>query len=389
MKSEPSEKTTDSARRIAILGTSSSVMKAGWASHFLKIIPESWTVSNFSFGGSNAMFMPAQEIVNEISRNFDLCIIELPVNDQRYIDFGFFELDVFAATIAGLFNQFTQPSARCVPLVLSMSRRQVGPFPDGDDATLVTLDRLCGEFNFRTFDVSRHIRKACVETNRQYSDYYSDGLHLKPIVQRHAALALKRWLVECWPKKTEFSTVVAHLSPKFGVVRAGEFVSSSPLEERKTSLTAMDVVTLQRGENLEARVSGHVVGLMHWSDLFSEEVVVKAVDGDQKVVQKQLRKEWEWGIFFFSHFESPIETRTGVVVTSGKQADLPVERAINPSKVEGHQPARNQIGFVLYSDRDLAGTGRLILEQLEKSCRKGKVLFSQNFVNQLKVMTLD
>jgi len=378
----------EDVRRIAILGTSNSIMRQGWTGLFKSVIPKSWTTTNFSIGGSNALFMSGQEAAHEISRTHDLCIIELPINDQRYIDSGYLKPEHFVAAVAGLFKGLMAPGSRCVPLVLSMSQRKTGTLENGADETLAQLTRLCNAYGVPMFDVNDHIRKACAETTREYADFFADGLHLKPVVQRHVATALARMLTDAWPAMPQAQSDLLDLAPAFGVVPARDFVAPLAPEMRKTSLAAMDLACLEHGERMQVHLSGHVCGLMHWADARSEEVVITALDGAQASVQKLLRKEWNWGIFFFTHIFSPIETRKGIEIRSGKNPKLPVEAAINASKLPVEEPPRTEIAFVLYSDRSLDESGRAIAARIKDVPARSLSALDARLVRQLGIIAL-
>ncbi len=419
-------------KRIAILGTSNSVMLRGWARHFAAIAPKTWEVVNFSLGGNCALFMPAQQELNAIAENFDLCIIELFVNDQRYIDSGVFRDDYFAATLTGLLAQFSRaPGRRCVPLILSLPKQNSYTPPRLYDSCGATIARLCNALHIPMLDGGEILRAACEGGARKTEDLFSDGLHLNPAVQRHVSSAMVRRLSANWPDMPPDSSPLYDLAPVFAAVGVSGFRTDGTIATRATSLANWPVAQLAPGQIAMIDCPPHILksrsayccGFLHWADAFADRVTLEpgtsalpalrrfqirsrtiAISVASRVlrrlgirkriapphlVQKLLRKVWPGGIFFFTHLQMPMRVETGVIVRSGADPWLPTERSINSPTTPGSTPVINELAYMLFCDRDPDCAGaeirRLIADQ-PLTCRAG---FDATLARQIQTIPLD
>ena len=424
-------------KRIAILGTSNSIMRGGWAKHFATIAPKTWDVVNFSLGGNCALFMPAQQELNAIAENFDLCIIELFVNDQRYIDSGVFRDDYFAATLAGLLAQFNRaPGRRCVPLILSLPKQNSYTPPKLFDSCGATVARLCNALQIPMLDGGEIVRAACEGAPRETEELFSDGLHLKPAVQRHISATLLRRLSADWPEMPPSRSPIYDVAPVFAAVAVDEFETDATIATRETSLAKWQVAKLAEGQIavikcppqiLKSR-SAYCCGFLHWADPFADRITLEptidtrpslrksliriktgALSLTHRVlrrlriirhinlpaqknpvpVQKQLRKIWPGGLFFFTHLITPMRVETGVTVRSGADPWLTTEPSINGSTTPGNEPVVNELVYIVFCDRnpDIVGAeiSRMISDQ-PVTCSAG---FDATLARQLRVIPLD
>lgn len=389
---------SDRKKRIAILGTSNSIMRDGWAAHFIASAPKDWEVTNFSLGGNCSLFMLGQQELNEIAANYDLCIIELFVNDQRYIDTAHFRDDYFAATLTGLLAQFARaPNQRCAPLVLSLPKRNSLAAPRYFDSCALTISRVCSYLGVATFDVGEILRAACTSTRRMPEDFFNDGLHLKPAAQRHISAALIRRLGETWPGMPSDANELFAFAPVFATVGAGEFTSEATTTMRETSLSKYPVIGLGEGETLRIaspeaiRRSGtpYFCGILHWANPYADLVRFQALGAKKSSVQKLLRKAWQIGIFFFTHLSQPMEVGEGIEIKSGGSRWRRTEPSINPASKPGAAPMRNEIAYAVFCDRNPDIAGAAIRQRVADLPVTNLAGFDAVLANQLRVIPLD
>ena len=373
-------------RKIAILGTSNSIMRAGWATFFSSHAPKDWEIENLSLGGNCALFMPGQSEAYSVPDSYDICIIELPINDQRYVDSGFFRGNYFAATLAGLFAKFSEPGSRCIPIVLSIPTRtdMAAPIYFGNCETI--LSRICAAFGVAVFDVGASIRAASFTTERKTDDFFSDKLHLLPSVQRHIASALLRRLKDGLERPTGAAGRMRDLAPKFRTVMSRDVVPKERLSHRRTSISGFDVIRLAAGESVAFPAHGHLCGILHWADKTAGEM--DFVSGKVAGVRKLLRKEWPGGIFFFTHLRHAMPCGSEIVFTSDSGKRLPLEPSINPSRETPSGPLANEIAYAVFCDRDPDQSGRELLESIAAAPDAGLRVFDPVLTNQLRVIPL-
>jgi hypothetical protein len=376
-------------KQIAILGTSNSIMRAGWLTFFSSIVPKTWEVKNLSLGGNCALFMPGQIDAYNISSEFDLCIIELPVNDQRYVDSGYFRLEYFAATLAGILAKLMQPGSRCIPIVLSLPKRSNMAAPSYFGSCEIVLNQICAAYGVEVFDVGASIRAASFSTARTTDDFFSDQLHLCPSVQRHIASALVRRLKAGVERQVITDHPVHALAPVFQTGLPKDILPEDKLVRRETSLAGLDVVRLQPGETLHVPGKGYFCGLLHWADQTTGHVDIAARSSQKPAIRKLLRKEWRGGIFFFTHLHKPMPCDAGIEITSESTVRLSIEPSINAAKVPATATPVNEIAYLVFCDRDPDLSGQDILKAVRSSSVAGMESFDPVLTNQLRVIPLE
>jgi hypothetical protein len=373
-------------KRIAILGTSNSIMRAGWASFFKTIAPKNWVIDNLSLGGNCAIFMPGQCDAYSVASNYDICIIELPINDQRYIDTGHFRNEYFAATIAGLLAKLTARDGKCIPVVLSLPKRSDMAAPSYFGSCETILSRVCAAFGVRLFDVGASIRAASFTTQRKTDDFFSDQLHLLPSVQRHVASAVLRLIDGGLGRPAGASDKFGALVPHFRTVMVSNIVPADRLSRRETSLSGFDVVRLEVGEELSIPARGFFCGILHWADQSVGEIQVSS--GGQRSVRKLLRKEWPGGIFFFTHLQHAMFCNDKILLSSESGKNCALEPSINSSRNSPEGTPINEIAYAVFCDEDPDQSGRDLLEAMVSEPSMGMMSFDPMLTNQLRVIPL-
>lgn len=380
---------TAGAMRVAAIGTSNTIMRAGWLPFLERLAPKGWSFDNLSVGGSCALFMPGMLELRAVARDYDLCLIELPVNDQRYLDVGFLSPEMFCAALAGIFAPFAEPGARCRPIVLSLPVRS-GFTPFGPaDRTHRLLSQMAAAYGVALLDIGECLRAACAASPRQATDFFSDGLHLKPAVQRHVAAALLRRISEAPIPVPRDRLALGALAPRFSATPARRLAGERPgpaVEERRTSLCAWDTLRLRTGEAIRVPGRGHCVGLLHWAEAESGEIVLRSAG---RASRKSLRKMWKMPIFFFTHLLAPLPVDGALELSVGPDPSIPEEPSINAAR-EGPAPDGGaEIAYLALADRDPRAAGAALLAAVRQLPERQPATVDERLVSQLPMIPLD
>lgn len=170
--------------KIAILGTSNSVFMTGYSAIY-KAIEYPHQVDNFSVGGSSNLYGVLANEIFDISKKYDVVILDFAVNDDEALNLGFEENEV-ASELLALFSIFKKSNCKIICLIFSR--------PEWNNSTYSRnlYLTLCNHLNISFLDVF-----SCLTDIKDNTEsVYRDSFHVSPDYSKHIAIALKAKRIE-------------------------------------------------------------------------------------------------------------------------------------------------------------------------------------------------
>lgn len=170
--------------RIAIIGTSNSLMASGYT-HGVAQSTKVTKIENFSMGGSISLLASVTTKGVDFSQ-FDVCLLDFAVNEPFFLLRGISTDDLYAyeRAIAGKLI-----AAGCLPVILILPRRRMG---GRRDIVREHHLRLARDLNLPYFDVTRYLDAFTAAKGIERPLIFKDGGHLA----RWFAIALGHQIAE-------------------------------------------------------------------------------------------------------------------------------------------------------------------------------------------------
>ena len=338
--------------RIAIVGTSNSVSKTGWLSTF-RSLAKGHEVVNLSLGAC-PMIQAAQTIIGKkVAEDFDLCILEMPVNDQRYMQARFLDEATFAAWTAEAFAAFT-PASRCKPLVLLLPHRSALGQPKRYYRATAVARQLLNARGIAFVDIERDLERARDIFGLDTEKVFMDWGHMIPEAQRIAGFAVHRAL----PFALAANSLI--LASAGLTVHPISQLTDLPRKRRMNSL--LDVQTVMLSGSLKVQLSGYLCGIQHWSDAATG---VLTIESNGRSRYKNLNKIWQ-DVLFLTDFQPAMPVESFVMSPGGAVADCEPSISASP-----HSPgATVEIAAIIMAKHEPKTIGEAILASVDRQAAR-------------------
>ncbi|MGZ8219207.1 hypothetical protein, partial [Methylomagnum sp.] len=155
--------------RIAIIGTSNSLMASGYT-YGLAQSTKVTRVENFSMGGSISLLASVTTRGVDFSK-FDVCLLDFAVNEALFV--GYISTDDMYAYERAIVGRLI--AAGCLPVILIIPRKQMG---GKRDLVREYHLRLAQELNLPYFDITSYLEKFTVTKGIERAVLFKDGGHL-------------------------------------------------------------------------------------------------------------------------------------------------------------------------------------------------------------------
>ncbi len=344
-----------SGKKLAIIGTSNSIMEAGYLPVLKSLMPDV-EVQNFSLGGASSMYGCYVLETESIVDDFDYAIIDFCIPDQQMERNKFLTLETIVSAFGAVLSKF-KPGGRCTPLVILYPIKHAY-----EDPRLVKvrdeLKRICQQFKIAVVDPLDLVAAA----NRQYgvdqASWFADWCHM----HKNHSQAFARLLADTLrslPAMT--SSKIADLLPKYSVT----YPDTLPKTEKGTRLMKADTFTLATGSELNIKLNGYLVGFLQWCNEDTGTLLIDAA-GQKYALPCRKEKRTLDNRFAFTNpptaikCSGPVRVRIGLdpaykwMRTFGNHADYPKDGT--------------EVGFggLVLTDRDPEEAGRKVINFLKR-----------------------
>lgn len=343
--------------KIAVTGTSNSVMTHGWVNQMRKL-PEvaGHEIVNMSIGAAPVHAAAYSIAANCVARDYDICFIESAINDQQMLHIGRLNYGVWAATFAGVLANFSAPDARCLPIVLIFPQRDLIRAKSHIETISGWTAALCEKFGVPYVDVYESLRQEAVVAPEAL---FKDWTHFVPAAAEAIAREMSAVVERAGSLPHGLSGRSEGRTPFFHALPATKLDGRNvQVERRSTSALGFDVAALSAGSRMMLKNVGYLAGILHWADAGSGVVNLKT---KQRHVSKLMRKEWN-NLFVMTHLGIPVRATPDIEVTTGMSSSAVNEYAFGQKPwmpIEGDNA--NIVGF-LTSEIDLMTFGRQLIK---------------------------
>lgn len=339
-------------KRLAIVGTSTSIMKDGYAPFLKDLLPDTEIV-NLSLGGAPSIYGCYVVEQEKIADEFDYAIIDFCINDQQLERNAFLTIENIVSAFGALISRFSSGS-RCKPLVLLLPQREA--FVDARLMKVRNLSKkICHQFGVKTIDVFDLLDHGHELFGLDRGTFFSDWTHM----HKNHAEAFAKLIVETLPtienaKKSDLKF------PTYSVVVPSGLESV----ERGTSHVSSTTFVLTREKAAPMRVDGYLCGFLHWQN---SDTGTFLLETSWEKLALPARKIAPWdNRFAFSNFATAVKCSGFVNLSVGTDPEFKTMRSFG---YQAHLPRDGSeigiCGFV-FAHEDPQAVGARVIDILNK-----------------------
>lgn len=233
--------------RIAVVGTSNSVMKRGYTLP-LKVSPQEICFANFSIGMSAGCMFPITATGVDFS-DFDFCILDFCVNEEIFVQFGMSIESIKDYVNAWSVHIYKQG---CVPIIMMLPRNSR---PSNISYVYEAYIDIARSLNIPYFDAIYKTEYLTAKNDINRNDLFKDDGHLK----EWFAIALGNELLSAlrnMHRSTSAGYDAIWEAPKFRRVSSSTVSSSIPTIRRANSLVTLEFKSVAHGNNISYDLDG-------------------------------------------------------------------------------------------------------------------------------------
>jgi hypothetical protein len=296
-------------RKVAVLGTSNSIMKAGWfplakadqQRHCLQY-------QNFSIGGCTSVLAAHAVYRFRLIRDYDLIAVDFCVNDMMAMQANHITMNHVLAYHASFIRDLILHDGLHKVLILLFPVRDTC----GTPAQRVQFDLLIALFDiygicYIDFDVV--VQDWATSHGRPLSDAFGDPYHFSPAIVQHVtdtiskALGAQSLIAPTIDEK-------AAVTPEISLSCLAMTPSVTP-QHIKTSQMGFPVQTLPEGMQFKLVGAAYLVAVFHWHHDNSSALVFHSDKTPRRFI---LRRAWH-NMFRCDALATAIEVMSGLNVT--------------------------------------------------------------------------
>jgi hypothetical protein len=313
--------------RITIIGTSNSVMTAGWTRAARAIWTKAGdTVVNLSLGGSSARHAAFLLHSDDDLWTSDRIVIDSAINDQMFATAHLAHADHAIASYAAILQRAWARGALNRLLILLFPMQMVG----GRIANAALIDRLAAMFTFygvAHFDLRGHLAQWTAADGLTVAQGHQDARHLAPAYQDrigrlvaghpHGALTLT-------PEQVAARAGLAQITD----IRLRKLTVQAdfavPTQTVGTRLQTHSVQCFSTGQTFHIKGAPFLVGAMIWTQDRAGAMVFGRGVGARRL---NLRRSFV-GIFLFDSFFRPVRLAPLTAVAVRNTWHVPLLRTL-------------------------------------------------------------
>jgi len=262
-------------KKVAIFGTSNSLMKFGWVDGLKSHLGKEWEIFNFSLGACSSIFIAYQIQENlDILKKFDLIIIEPIVNDISFYANKQVSFDLIRHAVESLCHDLRDVGIPVLYLLFPAQKRVAGI---ATDRVYNLHKNLAFGSGFCVIDLFSAIKNY----EPVFEDLFLDPGHIdirlayyigRMIAINHAAFFdINDKVISSKPQKYYFQYVtVKQLGCDF-------------IEEKSTELFSAEVGSRYLGWNYDIPKGFELAGISHWNDRDDCKVDLKSTSGSESL----------------------------------------------------------------------------------------------------------
>jgi hypothetical protein len=314
----------ESIRKVAVVGTSNSVMKAGWFPIAQMAGPEyGLKLTNFSLGGCPSIHAAHAMHRHSLARDYDVIVFDFCVNDLMTMNVDIITIEHVIAYHGALIRDLFLSGSLRKALIAMFPMRDTCGKPE-QRVLFDVLIRLFEKYGITYIDFDADVVRWAEQTQRPIADAFADWAHFSndfaPIVAQRISGTLQS--LDTTPLQAdehldlpEISMSCLSVSTNINRVRMG------------TSLVGFPVMTFNDGETFRLHGDRYLIGMLHWHHENSSALVFHGSTAKRRVV---LRRGWH-KMFRCDPVARAIEVLGGLDFTVGNDKTVHLDRQFGVS----------------------------------------------------------
>jgi len=263
-------------QKIAILGTSNSILKTGYVRH-LKIYDDIF-VKNFGIGDTDSIYGIYQLTqYKNILNDFDYCIIDYSMNEYLYRNKKFISTERILFYIICIISLFK--NKKCIPIFILLSPMTMDTLNDP------LYRKIFNFFNIRYIDFDR------IFSPLKRREIYENASHYVSEFQK--AIADKIYS-ECSAKDyspIDYSFIEKNPITLYTLHSNKVIFESTNIESivKETSLVSVETMKFSMNSSLSIKTNGYLIGCSFWNNNKGANVYFKF---NNKIIKKNFHLKW-------------------------------------------------------------------------------------------------
>lgn len=333
--------------KIAILGTSNSLLMNGYSAIY-KAIEYPHQVDNFSVGGAYNLYgLLANEVYN-ISKNYDVVILDFVINDNGYLHSGLDKNDV-ESDLLTLFSTFKRSNCKIICLIFCRSVWDNTAYARNLHLTI------CNQLNISFLDVF-----SCLSGIKdKVEPVYKDPSHISHIYSKYIAIALKAKRIEITSFAYKLRNFIIDYGIKrkisknnFFVVTAEEMFKNNShckIKVLGTSFVTHKTIENNSIDGIDLLIKdSYLIGMLGYLDKRTGWINFS----EKEKYNKLLSVSWPSG-FYFRHFKPYIYIYDTIKMSEGKRNDALLCKDEPFTYEFKYSYNRNKIAYLLFSKQKI------------------------------------
>lgn len=233
-----------SAKKVAIIGTSNSILREGWTEGFKQFYP---SVTNFSLGASPSLYAHYILHKHDILNKFDLVIIDFALNDSFFMQHDTIDSRFLLKSFDSLLNTLAN-QRHCAPIILNFVNKLM--FKHKTFSTYDLYNLLASAHGIPYFPVGDLIARTRLPLS--HPNFFLDDWHIARAIGRifgETLGATTKHALNLRESQNEHGSGQTDLA--FSTLSSGETKAvNTALSPKKTSLASYDAYDFNQDSRL-------------------------------------------------------------------------------------------------------------------------------------------
>lgn len=223
-----------SMKKVAIIGTSNSILKGGWVEGLSEFYP---VISNFSLGASPSLYAHYVLEKYNILQKYDILIIDFSLNDTFFIQYDTISPNFLLKSFESLLLVLSRQN-KCMPVLLNFINKTM--YREKIYSTYELYNKMASAYGIPHFPIGDLIARARLPVS--HPNFFLDDWHISRPVSNYIGKMLGESIKNCeliWGRQKKYQSIENEI--KFSLPNPEKIKAmNTKLSKKKTSLASYD-----------------------------------------------------------------------------------------------------------------------------------------------------
>lgn len=266
--------------KIALLGTSNSVLSSGYKTYLKK---SNYLIDSYGIGDVSTIYGIYQIITNDIVNKYDFCLIDYCINEFIFLQNNILTYERVYFYILGIISLFKEK--KCIPFFLLLSPKDI------DTKDNMLYRNICKKFNIFYIDIDKILYKKKYE-----QEIYSNPSHYTEEYQKVIAEIILQKIDNFKPKEINF-TFFNKYPINFSTLSSSDCnvnFENCTRAVYSTNLLTTNVYLLDKDSKISVETKNTLLACIFYASESNGYIFFYSKDN---ILRKNLRLKWKKGLF--------------------------------------------------------------------------------------------